>query len=330
MASVLEPAFSRYPAPQQRNAFFSELLRRVESLPGVRSAALGDSLPLSPYSVRMAVRRNLLPHAAGIPSSATIFIPRYAVSPSYFYTLGIPLLRGRTFTDHDDEQSLRVVVVNESLGSRLWPGEDPVGKLFSLFGDQLTVVGVVGNIRHEGLSQDIEAEIYMPYLQENEFFMHLAVRTAVEPASMASAIRAQVAAIDPDQPIYNVATLEQTLSDSVAPQRLNALLLGIFGFIALAMLFYRQGIQPVEDVPYNRFLELLENKQIVVDKNLPLTLVVEDGRPTQTLRGVYVRQAVGSAPPQQVPFRTTIYLNFTNNLQEKLSAAGIQPAIKTE
>src|ERR1043166_8334606 len=103
-----------------------------------------------------------------------------------------------------------------------------------------------------------------------------------------------------------------------------------FGFIALAMLFYRQGIQPVEEVPYNRFLELLDNKQIVVDKNSPLTLVVEDGRPTQTLRGVYVRQAVGSAPPQQIPFRTTIYLSFTNNLQEKLSAAGIQPAIKTE
>src|SRR3989454_5551637 len=99
----------------------------------------------------------------------------------------------------------------------------------------MTVVGVVGNIRHEGLSQDIEAEIYMPYLQENEFFMHLAVRTAVEPASMAWAIRAQVAAIDPDQPIYNVATLEQALSDSVAPRRFNVLLLGVFAFIALAL-----------------------------------------------------------------------------------------------
>src|SRR2546425_1469571 len=103
-----------------------------------------------------------------------------------------------------------------------------------------------------------------------------------------------------------------------------------FSFIALAMLFYRGGMQPVEDVPYNRFLELLDNKQIVNDKNSPLQLVVEDGRPTQTLRGAYVRQAVGSAPAQQVPFRTTVYLSFTNNLQEKLAAAGIQPAIKTE
>src|SRR6266566_2322967 len=103
-----------------------------------------------------------------------------------------------------------------------------------------------------------------------------------------------------------------------------------FGFIALAMLFYRGGMQTVEDVPYNRFLELLDNKQIVTDKNYPLQLVVEDGRPTQTLRGAYIRQGVGASPAQQVPFRTTIYLTFTSDLQQKLAAAGIQPAIKTE
>src|ERR671934_2231826 len=103
-----------------------------------------------------------------------------------------------------------------------------------------------------------------------------------------------------------------------------------FSLIAMAMLFYRGGMQPVEDVPYNRFLELLENKQIVHDKNYPLQLVVEDGRPTQTLRGAYIRQGRSPAPSQQVPFRTAVYLSFTNNLQEKLAAAGIQPAIRTE
>src|SRR5216110_2644593 len=103
-----------------------------------------------------------------------------------------------------------------------------------------------------------------------------------------------------------------------------------FSLIAMAMLFYRGGMQPVEDVPYNRFLELLENKQIVSDKNYPLQLVVEDGRPTQTLRGAYIRQGTGPAPAQPVPFRTTVYLNFTNDLQKKLTDAGIQPAIKTE
>src|SRR6266566_2058801 len=103
-----------------------------------------------------------------------------------------------------------------------------------------------------------------------------------------------------------------------------------FTLIATAMVFYRGGMQPVEDVPYNRFLELLENKQIVSDKNYPLQLVVEDGRPTQTLRGAYIRQGAGAAPSQPMPFRTTVYLNFTNDLQKRLSDAGMQPAIKTE
>src|SRR5262249_44460212 len=108
------------------------------------------------------------------------------------------------------------------------------------------------------------------------------------------------------------------------------LIVTAFSLIAMAMLFYRGGMQAVEDVQYNRFLELLETKQIVNDKNYPLQLVVEDGWPTQTLRGAYIRQGIGSAPPQQVPFRTTVYLSFTNDLQQKLAPSGIQPAIKTE
>src|SRR5438552_7921909 len=101
-----------------------------------------------------------------------------------------------------------------------------------------------------------------------------------------------------------------------------------FALIGLAVFFRGGAYQNVEDVPYNRFLELLDNKQI--DKGSPLTLVVEEGRPTQTLRGVYNRQGAGPSQPQQVPFKTTIYLNFTSNLQDKLASAGIQPAIRTE
>src|SRR4029077_5765983 len=93
-----------------------------------------------------------------------------------------------------------------------------------------------------------------------------------------------------------------------------------FGFFALAMLFYRGGYQQYEDVPYNRFLELLENKQIVNDKNLPLTLFVEEGKPTQELRGKYIKQGTGGAQNMEVLFRTVIYLNFTSNLQDKLAA----------
>src|SRR5437588_1203235 len=103
-----------------------------------------------------------------------------------------------------------------------------------------------------------------------------------------------------------------------------------FGFFALAMLFWRGNYPQLEDVPYNRFLELVENKQIVNDKNSPLTLYVEEGQPTQQLRGKYVKQGTGGAQNIEVPFRTTVYLNFTNDLKDKLAAAGIFPSIRSE
>ena len=103
-----------------------------------------------------------------------------------------------------------------------------------------------------------------------------------------------------------------------------------FALIGLAVLFRGGAYANVEDVPYNRFLELLDSKQIATDKNYPLQLVVEEGRPTQMLRGYYVKQGVGPNPAQPVAFRTTIFLNYNTDLQEKLAAAGIQPAIKME
>src|SRR3977135_2347708 len=103
-----------------------------------------------------------------------------------------------------------------------------------------------------------------------------------------------------------------------------------FALIGLAVLFRGGAYQTFENVPYNRFLELLENKQIVNDKNSPVTLYVVEGQPTQELRGKYVRQGTGGEQNATVPFRTSIYLNFTQNLQDKLGAAGIQPAIRSE
>src|SRR2546425_3073007 len=226
---------SRYPTAQQKTEFFSEIMRRVESLPGVRSAALADSLPLSPHRARLMVNLQMVNPAGGTRSLNNVLMSGLRVSPGYFYTLGIPVLKGRTFTDHDDEQSAKVAVVNEALVRHLWPNEDPIGKPLPLLGDKLTVVGVVANTRHQGQSHDIDSEIYVPYLQRPEASMQLAVRTAAHPASLASAVRAQVVEIDPEQPIYNVSTLEQTLSDSVAPQRFNMALLGIFASIALSL-----------------------------------------------------------------------------------------------
>jgi putative ABC transport system permease protein len=223
---------ARYPSRQQKSEFFSQVLRRVESLPGVRSAALADSLPLSPYRGFLMMSPDRLPAGAALSSPTTMMMSRLiTVSPAYFYTLGIPVLKGRTFTDHDDGQAPKVVVVNEALARRIWPTEDPIGKQLH----NLTVVGVVGDTRHEGLSQETEAEFYVPYLQLPGDSMQLAVRTAAEPDSIVSAVRAQVRDVDPDQPLYHVATLQQVLSESLAPRRFNLLLLGIFAGIALTL-----------------------------------------------------------------------------------------------
>ena len=218
---------SKYPKPEQERTFFSEVLRRVESLPGVRSAALADSLPLSPYGVRTAVLIR--------PDMPVVMMFRLVVSPGYFYTLGIPVLRGRTFTDWDNDRSPKVAVVNETLARSRWAGEDPLGKELDTPGGGLSVIGVVRDSRHESLSDEVESEVYVPYLQEPLKSMQLAVRSVGDPASVASAVRDQVAAIDPEQPIYHVTTLEQTLSETVAPRRFNVLLLGIFAAIALAL-----------------------------------------------------------------------------------------------
>jgi putative ABC transport system permease protein len=226
---------SRYPTPQQKSEFFSQVLSRVESLPGVRSAALADSLPLSPYQGFLMMSPNRLLPRAALSSSTTVMVSRLTVSPGYFYTLGIPVLKGRTFTDHDDEQALKVAVVNGDVARHFWPTENPIGKQLPLFRGNMTVVGVVGNTRHEGLSQDTEAEFYVPYLQSPDNSMQLAVRTTADPDSMVSAVRGQVRDVDPDQPLYHVATIEQTLSASLAPQRFNMLLLGIFAGIALTL-----------------------------------------------------------------------------------------------
>jgi predicted permease len=225
---------SRYPTPQQRCAFFTDVLHRVEALPGVRSAALSDSLPLSPYRAILIIPREMASQA-GAASNSILMFSRLSVSPSYFYTLGIPLSKGRTFTGVDDEHAPHVAVVNEALAKAMWPGENPLGRELPLLGEKITVVGVVANSRHEGLSSEVDSEVYVPYLQDVAPDMQLAVRTAGDPTSLASTVRAQIAAVDPEQPIYNLTTLDDTLAESVSPRRFNMLLVGIFAGLALAL-----------------------------------------------------------------------------------------------
>jgi putative ABC transport system permease protein len=154
--------------------------------------------------------------------------------------MGIPLRRGRYFTAADTQQSLRVVIVNEELARRQWPGQNPLGKRLRLNESGkpwLTVVGVVGNVRTEWPTPDFFQEFYLPYTQFPWDLVprHLIVRTAMNPTVLAAAVQREVGALDKDQPVSSVRTLEEVVAEAVGPQRFAMILLGAFAALALVL-----------------------------------------------------------------------------------------------
>ena len=214
-------------------AFFQETLRRVAALPGVESAGIVSQLPLGGnldmYGIHAEGKSR--PNPEDDPSA-----DRYSISPGYLQAMRIPLLRGRTFDDHDIAGSNKVALVNESMARQLWPNEDPIGKRLRMGdtnGPWRTVVGVVGDVLHRGLDAPHTIQIYLPYTQFTDSSAILAVRTSGDPASLAPAIRNTIAALDPQVPISDVATMQEVVSASVANQRLGVFLFAIFAAIAL-------------------------------------------------------------------------------------------------
>ena len=223
----------KYSKPQQQIAFFDEVLRRVESVPGVRSAAISAALPLTWKRITP-----MLPEGqAEVPLSQRPFLDIEAVSPHWFQTMRVPLRAGREFTPSDDAQSHKVVVVNEAFAHRFWPNENAVGK-FVVVGrgpDRSEVVGVSADVKNKGLAQDPQAQIYVPFPQLAWANMNLLVRTSMSPETITSAVRSQIAAIDSDQPINNVRTVEELVTSSRAQSRFTMILLGAFSIAALSL-----------------------------------------------------------------------------------------------
>jgi putative ABC transport system permease protein len=164
-------------------------------------------------------------------------------TPDYFSAIGIPLRRGRAFTEDDRAGTPRVVVITEAAAREFFPGEDPIGKTIQLgwgrgpgkptAGGE--VVGIVGDVKDEGLAEANPPAIYMPYRQWPVSFMAVVVKTALPPASLGDAVRAEVGAIDPNLPISNVRTLDTIVAKSISQQRFYMLLLAIFAAVALVL-----------------------------------------------------------------------------------------------
>jgi putative ABC transport system permease protein len=162
------------------------------------------------------------------------------VSPDFHRALGIPLLRGRRFTDADRMGAPRVAIVDDLMAKRYWPGQDPIGKRVSVSEsddgpDWAEVVGVVGHTRQDGLESEGRAQLYMPYRQLMIPGLTLAVRTAGDPTQVAGAARAAVLEVDPDQPVDEVQTMEDVVDSALGPRRFAMVLLAIFAAVALVL-----------------------------------------------------------------------------------------------
>jgi putative ABC transport system permease protein len=238
MQIALPPA--RYDTGQKLITFYTELVQRVETIPGVRGATVALTVPLS---AKWAVAIQVLGQQAA-PVHERMQVQLQSVSPGYFDTMKVPLRRGREFTARDNVLNAPpVAMINESLARRLWPaypkGQDPVGQHLRLGLDQtsggLEIVGIAADVREGGLVQDAGTELYLPTSLYRPQRAGLVVRTDGDPKQFANAIRSQVLTIDRDQPVTAVETMDELLETSVGQQRLTLLLLGAFAGVAVLL-----------------------------------------------------------------------------------------------
>ncbi|MBI4877161.1 MAG: ABC transporter permease [Acidobacteria bacterium] len=226
----------RYAQPARQRAFFRQLTERLRALPGAVEAGATNYIPLSGLWGIVRFTIDGQPRALEETPTAS----NQVVTPSYFQALGIRLAAGRGFSEQDDENSARVAVVNESLARRYWPGASALGQRLRLDGESpdtppLTVVGVIRDVRQLRLEQEATPELYRCYYQAPTASMSVALRANSDPLALAGAARREVAALDPNQPVYNMEPLERTLADSMWQTRLVTTLFGVFSALALAL-----------------------------------------------------------------------------------------------
>jgi putative ABC transport system permease protein len=223
----------KYAKPEQQIAFFDEILRRVSALPGVRNAATSAALPLAWIRITP-----VLPEGQpDLPLPQRPFLDIEAISPQWFQTMRIPLRSGRDFTAADNAQAPKVAVVNEAFARRFWPDQNPLGKhiIVGRWPTPAEVIGMASDIKNNGLDQDTQAQLYLSFPQLPWGNMNLLVRTAVPPQSLAAAVRAQIATLDPEQPVTKIQTVEDLMDSSRAKPHFTMMLVGAFSFTALAL-----------------------------------------------------------------------------------------------
>ncbi len=234
LAVNLSLSSSRYPEEHQQTAFFQDALQRLGSLPGVRSAAASTGLPLTLDISGSDFRIEGHPEPK---AGEEMIINTRSISPRYFETLGVPLIKGRDFSDRDKSDSPGAAIINNQLARTYFGAEDPIGKRISFDDRQswMSIVGVIGDVKQMGLESSAKPEVYFPYLQVAAPEMSLVVRTSSNPLNLAGAVKGEIQLIDKDMPIDDARTMQQLLGESVSGPRFNLLLLTVFAVVALLL-----------------------------------------------------------------------------------------------
>lgn len=221
---------NQYPQGIQQTQFHHEVIARVAALPGVKSAALIGALPFSGNRNTSAIT---LPDRP--PPETPILVQSNPATPFYFETVGIPLLSGRDFQFTDSGKSTNVAIINQAFVARFWPGENALGKQVALEGRTLTVVGVVGNTKHDSLDDAFRAQLYQPYAQSPFVFATLAVKTSGDPLAMTKPVQRAIWFLDKNQPMWKIRTLQSLVDRSFSIRRYVAYLLVCFSALALGL-----------------------------------------------------------------------------------------------
>ena len=237
LAFRLNLSSTRYASPQQRQVFYTQLLDRLRGIPGVMATSAASGLP---YSFYENDQKALSDEYRGAPTSDLPTVMQESISDDYFRVLRLPVLEGRAFDSRDGAEAPAADIISESMARRLWPDRQAVGRRVRLpesnsADDWITVVGVVGNIRHEVYDRSFRSILYRPMAQLPESSMDVALRTSADPHRLAATVRATVADLDPAQPITLFLTMSEKINQQASALQFVAALMGLFGLVAILL-----------------------------------------------------------------------------------------------
>jgi putative ABC transport system permease protein len=225
---------NKYNKPDAQWSFHRQVTEKVQEIPGVQSVSLVRSLPFSGNGGTVSI---ILPDRELPKQGTEPEVMFNTAMPNYFETIGIPVLKGRTFGNEDHLNSPSVLIINQLMAEKFWPNQDPLGKQIKFVedGSQGTVIGVVGNAKHYWVDEEQQPQVYGSYNQNPGIFATLVVRTKVEPLSISEQVRQAIWKIDSDQPMWKIRTAEFLVTRSIADRKFLMALMGIFGGLALLL-----------------------------------------------------------------------------------------------